>query len=184
VRRWRFALGGAVFGAVLALGLAAIATIPDSAGVIHGCYVRSGASAGTLRVINAPNQSCKSTERALNWSQQGPPGPTGSAGAVGVPQPYRVNESLSFGSRIPSEWSVSCLPGDVLLNGGYRFSPYPSGYQGAEWEAGVPALAEIMGAHAAYVPTEDRWEYQVTSRSLNGDAYTLTLFVYCAPKAG
>lgn len=36
-------------GAGLAVSAVALATIPDSGGVIHGCYKKSG---GTLRVID------------------------------------------------------------------------------------------------------------------------------------
>lgn len=73
-------------GAVVAVGLAgtAYATIPGGDGVIHACYAKSG---GTLRVIDASVTSCKSGETALNWNQQGVPGPKGDPGEPGPPGP-------------------------------------------------------------------------------------------------
>jgi hypothetical protein len=73
-------------GAVVAVGLAgtAYAAIPGGHGVIHGCYAKSG---GTLRVIDASITNCKSGETALNWAQQGIPGPKGDPGEPGPPGP-------------------------------------------------------------------------------------------------
>jgi hypothetical protein len=72
------------FVAILALAGAGIAfaTIPDSAGVVHGCY---SAKNGALRVIDS-TAKCASGELPLNWNQQGPKGdagPIGPQGAVG-----------------------------------------------------------------------------------------------------
>jgi hypothetical protein len=69
-----------VAAALAAVGGVAYASIPDSSGVIHACYLRSG---GSLRVVDASVTGCKSTETALNWNQQGPPGPAGPAGPAG-----------------------------------------------------------------------------------------------------
>lgn len=49
----------------------AYASIPDSNGVIHGCYQKKK---GDLRVIDSASQSCGSKESPLTWSQTGPPG--------------------------------------------------------------------------------------------------------------
>jgi hypothetical protein len=55
------------------------AAIPDSSGVIHGCYD----SRGSLRVIDFPQVQCKSNEVSLNWNQTGPTGPQGLTGSQG-----------------------------------------------------------------------------------------------------
>jgi len=68
------AVGGAVFGVVTAVQ----AAIPDSNGVIHGCYLKVS---GPLRVVDG--SACKSSELALNWNQTGQAGPTGPTGAAG-----------------------------------------------------------------------------------------------------
>jgi hypothetical protein len=83
--RW-IALVVAVGG--LAAGGIAWAAIPDSNGVIHGCYQ---ASSGTLRVIGTNptvgGGKCAGNEIALNWNQTGPKGPTGAKGATGAEGP-------------------------------------------------------------------------------------------------
>lgn len=77
------------------------ASIPDSSGVIHGCYNTSlahGSPVGTLRVIDTskPSGVCAPWEASLNWNQtgltgargvtgaRGPTGPTGARGPTGA----------------------------------------------------------------------------------------------------
>jgi hypothetical protein len=83
---------GAILGvAVLFVATAAWASIPDSSGVIHGCY-RTGPGSpsqiGLLRVIDTEaGQSCARNEVSLTWNQAGPEGtqgPTGPQGATGA----------------------------------------------------------------------------------------------------
>lgn len=59
-----------VIVALVIVGGTALAQIPDSDGVIHGCYARNGA----LRVIDASSQACKRGETAISWNQAGPQG--------------------------------------------------------------------------------------------------------------
>jgi hypothetical protein len=77
-----------IAAAVAALALAgavAYATIPDSGGVIHGCYQRNN---GQLRVIDTgAGQTCNPSESAISWNQTGPSGPQGPAGAAGPQGP-------------------------------------------------------------------------------------------------
>jgi hypothetical protein len=57
-----------------ATGLA-VGAIPDSTGVIHGCYD----SGGNLKVIDtAAGQTCAKGYTPLNWSQTGPQGTPGA----------------------------------------------------------------------------------------------------------
>ena len=58
---------------VVALGGAAYATIPDSNGVIRGCYQKNG---GILRIVD-DGATCRQSEQALDWNQRGQPGPPG-----------------------------------------------------------------------------------------------------------
>jgi len=66
----------------------AYASVPDSNGVVHGCY---GKLLGTLRVIDTDaGQSCLLTENATTWNQTGPqglPGVQGDKGDVGPAGP-------------------------------------------------------------------------------------------------
>ena len=74
----------ALCAAAVAAG-ATYAAIPDSAGVIHGCYTNKG---GLLRVIDpSTGVKCTSLETALSWNQQGPKGATGATGPVGPQGP-------------------------------------------------------------------------------------------------
>jgi hypothetical protein len=88
-RNWFIAIA-VVAGLVLAGGVA-YASIPDAAGVIHGCYQKVN---GQLRVIDTSRGgTCSPSENALSWNQtgptgaQGPTGPTGAKGATGATGP-------------------------------------------------------------------------------------------------
>ena len=87
LRRSRWLPLGAVLGAVLVGGVA-YAAIPDSSGVIDGCYQKK---VGNLRVIDSSaGQSCRHSEVPISWSQtgpQGPPGPQGPKGDTGATGP-------------------------------------------------------------------------------------------------
>ena len=64
----------AIVALVVAATGAAVANIPGSNGVIHGCYLNDG---GNIRAIDlSKGQSCKATETELNWNQTGPRGPS------------------------------------------------------------------------------------------------------------
>ena len=69
--------------AALSASAAVFATIP-SAGVISGCYTRSG---GALRVIDSTVTSCSSKETSLNWNVQGVQGAVGPVGPQGIAGP-------------------------------------------------------------------------------------------------
>jgi hypothetical protein len=80
LKRSRWFLLGAVVGSVL-VGGAAFAAIPDSNGVINGCYQKN---VGNLRVIDpSAGDNCRPSEIPISWSQTGPQGPAGPAGPQG-----------------------------------------------------------------------------------------------------
>jgi hypothetical protein len=62
--------------AIAAAGSIVYASIPDSNGVIHGCYKTNK---GDLRVVESEAQ-CAATETPISWNQSGPPGAPGTAG--------------------------------------------------------------------------------------------------------
>jgi hypothetical protein len=79
------ALVVAIFALAVSLGGVAYATIPDSSGAIHGCYLDK---IGTLRVIDpSAGQHCTSLETLIQWNQIGPQGPQGSIGPAGPTGP-------------------------------------------------------------------------------------------------
>src|SRR5438309_1069444 len=69
-----FTLGGS------ALVNASGGLIPDSTGLIHGCY---DTTSGALRLVQTP-ADCKATETHLAWNQVGPEGAPGLAGLQGI----------------------------------------------------------------------------------------------------
>ena len=112
------------FGLIaLAAGIA-YATIPDSAGVIHGCY----GNTGQLRVIDPSNgDACKNNETGLDWSKTGPQGPPGQDGTNGT-NGVSGWEIVQFAGNLPPEGdgyvgtaqgiTVNCPAGKKILGGG------------------------------------------------------------------
>ena len=83
VFRSRVVIGGVA--AVAAGGVTAYAAIPDGSRVIHACYQQQS---GQLRVIDTDRgDSCRPSERALQWNQQGPKGDRGPEGPQGPQGP-------------------------------------------------------------------------------------------------
>lgn len=64
---------------VLATGGFAAAAIPDSSGVVHGCYKKKK---GTLRLVSG--SKCKKSEKSISWNQKGKNGTNGTNGASGA----------------------------------------------------------------------------------------------------
>jgi hypothetical protein len=73
------ALVATVFAAT---GFAFAASIPDSKGVIHGCFKNKG---GNLRLVKG--NKCKAKETAISWNQTGKRGLPGSAKAYAYVDP-------------------------------------------------------------------------------------------------
>ncbi len=83
-------------GFVLLSGAVAVASIPDSSGVINGCFNRVN---GNLRVIDTATDSCANHEIAIAWNQtgpQGPAGPAGPQGPAGPPGPTKGSAAYSI----------------------------------------------------------------------------------------
>lgn len=110
-------LAAALVGAaaMAAIGSVAWAVIPDSNGAIHGC--RSTKS-GALRVIDAPSQSCKSTETPLDWNQQGPQGNPGVPGPSGVSGYEVVKVVTPLDAMSTQSADAYCSVGKRVLGGG------------------------------------------------------------------
>src|SRR5581483_2855382 len=132
----------AVLTAGAALGIAAgvQAAVPDSNGVIHGCYKTPN---GDLRVIDpASGGSCKNNETALNWNQKGPTGAAGAQGPAGTQGPA--------GPMGPQ---------------GPQGPPGPQGPQGATGATGPQGPPGPAGSNASVVVYKDE---QASGMTLNG----------------
>jgi hypothetical protein len=102
------ALSAVALGLAVGVGVATGA-IPDSGGVIHGCYTKSG---GTLRVIDSTVTNCKSTETSLTWNQVGPAGATGAAGtarAYGLVSGTTVTRSTNITAVTNPHAGIFCI---------------------------------------------------------------------------
>jgi len=121
----------ALVGAGIAYG-----AIPDSSGVIHGCY---SSKTGALRVINSSTAKCASGELALNWNQKGPKGDTGAAGPRGYVGPQG--------------------PQGLKGEAGPKGDPGAAGAQGLKGDtgpAGAPGPSGIVatnGSYAGHIPS-------------------------------
>jgi hypothetical protein len=71
------------------------ASIPDSGGVIHGCYKTDN---GKLRVVDSSSAGCGTDESSLSWNQTGPQGATGPVGPQGPAGPTRADERYYLAS--------------------------------------------------------------------------------------
>lgn len=103
----------------------AYAAIPDSQGVIHGCYRNSGLLAnGQLRIIDGDSQTCNSNEAAISWNQTGPQGPPGPGTVIAK------RLSVPYGHGVPpTDHNFITLPGygDITVTCGDDGS---TGYSG------------------------------------------------------
>lgn len=80
------AVAAASIGLLLAVGGVAVASTPNSSGLVNGCYQKNG---GGLRIIDTAKRGfagkCRRSEKALNWNQKGAKGLQGTAGPAGTP---------------------------------------------------------------------------------------------------
>jgi len=119
-------LGAAGLVIGLGTGLAA-ASIPDSGGVIHGCYKAStNGSVSQLGVVDTAKAGghCPSNQKAVTWNQTGPQGPAGAKGDTGVQGPK--GDTGATGAQGPK---------------GDTGDPGPQGPAGADGAQGPPGPA-------------------------------------------
>jgi hypothetical protein len=117
-RHGRAAALGIVIVALAAGGIA-YAAIPDSNGVIHGCYQ---VNSGSLHVVGTNptvgGGKCSANERSLDWNQKGPTGAKGATGARG-PTGARgaTGATGTTGARGPTGPGVKTIAGWVSFHG-------------------------------------------------------------------
>jgi hypothetical protein len=137
----------AVACAAVVAGAAGIslASIPDSSGIIHGCY-KSGGTVHPLKVIdNSVTAKCPSGYTALNWNKAGPQGPAGPQGTSGLPVGY-ANESID-GYTLTETANTTVVATPALPAGSYIVNATVSLYSPT-----VPAGAQcaIIGTPGNY----------------------------------
>jgi hypothetical protein len=164
--RLKRAIIGATIGAVLIAGgtTIAVASIPDSSGVIHACL-----KDGKLRVIDSDaGQTCTASEQALSWNQTGPAGSQGPAGTNGF-SGYKLIRMgpVSFTGNDLRRVEVQCPEGKVPLGGG--------------WLSSNPDDLKIWGSAPMYLNADgvNGWRITMQGRAFDS-AYNVYVYVTCA----
>ena len=107
--------------AVLGGGVVAIGGVTDEQGKIQACYDKKGSNQGEVRLL--VKGSCDSkTEKAIAWSQQGPPGPAGEPGKNGTKGTFGSIRTTSVPYTSGGPATASCNPGEVAIGGGAETS--------------------------------------------------------------
>lgn len=133
------------------------AAIPDSSGVITGCYQLSG---GALRVIDTDETpDCRAEEHRLTWNQTGP----------GMSQ-YVLTGNIKFvGAGATEELDVLCTSSRKPLGGGVRAQtslldttsqpvvvlgtyPTPTGWKALVKNEGASTVLGVIHVVCAVVP--------------------------------
>jgi hypothetical protein len=152
---------------------AASASIPDSAGVIHGCYKTPVPAHGTpLSVIDSnARASCPAGSAALNWRQAGGDGMVVERQDVNVP----FGQQPDTGTVVQA--IAHCPSGYVAVGGGYG----PSGNLTALAQEQWMPVADWGGPDLG-----NAWLVWVTMEGTpytGGGSWTLSVFVNCLPTA-
>ena len=142
--------------AAVAGGVAA-ASIPDSGGVIHACYLRN---TGALRI--ADTATCSSKETALSWNQVGPAGfstayiaRSSSAHALGTTAVTVVTRNLPAGLyAVFAKVNIQSFDNspqnyDCSLSTGEEAYTRIPGFDGNDWYNQVLVLQDLLTLNAA-----------------------------------
>ena len=155
----------AITALVVALGGVAYATIPDSGGVIHGCYLKA---VGSLRVIDpSTGQHCTVVETPIQWNQTGPQGPSGATGPAGP-----------VGPAGPASFAY------VDVNGESGRIPLDDTYQTVQTLGSLPAGSYAVTATATVggSPAGDHADCYLSMQGIGG-AYVFGTALGTAPQA-
>ncbi len=112
-RRARILLAVGVAGAAFGIATVVQAAIPDSHGVLHGCYqvAQAATPKGTLRLIDpTTGEACRFTEKSVSWNSNGVAGVFAVAG--------QVDQEIGGGAPIPAndpEWQFVATTAQVTI---------------------------------------------------------------------
>lgn len=139
------------------------ASIPDAAGVIHGCFQPQ---AGLVRIIDSSTTGCHRGEVPIAWNQTGVAGPMGPTGPIGLTGP--TGQTGAIGPQgVPGESVIGeslALSDDNCPYGGSRFTlagavtyacngaPGATGPQGATGSPGATGPQGPAGPRGATGP--------------------------------
>jgi hypothetical protein len=136
----RFLIIAAIAAVMLSVAGVAYASIPDSSGVIHGCYkATANGNPTALSVIDtAGGGHCPTNQTALDWNQTGPQGPTGATGATGPAGP-----PSALGLQLVQANAI--IPNDTDQTNWTLTASCPSGYKAVGGGFQTPGPRDIVG---------------------------------------
>jgi hypothetical protein len=167
------ALAG-VLAITASIGVATGVIPSTSDGTISACQAKIGGFRYLRPIDKQAGESCKPSEKAINWNQKGPVGPVGARGATGPAGPkgpagragsglgeivQQVN-SFPIASGKLGQVSSVCKDGKHVLTAGF-FA-----------DDGVPVLSSTAG------PSSDSWT--VVAINHTAVSKTLTIQLLCA----
>lgn len=149
----------AAAAALLVAAGVAYATVPDSGGVINGCYSTKD---GSLRVIDtAASQSCDPKKGTpLAWNQTGPAGPQGPPGVLGLEVVTNAVGTIAPGNGVVG--GVPCPTGKAPISGGWSSS------------ANVTGRLDAVDSY----PNGREWMFTIQNTGI--DSTDVTLYAVCA----
>lgn len=166
-----------IFTAVAATALlTAISTsAAEAQTTIYGCYVKNSGTVYRIKVPGTPSK-CSGNSTEFSWNMegqvgpQGPQGPQGPAGPSGWPGVVMTsNSGFVFGGE-PTDITVLCGPGQVLLTGGYYMSNPVSG-------------TDVIGSWPYYVSDGSDsiygWKARVRHNMGSGVGVQVIVYAYC-----
>ena len=182
-KRRRLAVVALLTGAIALGAGVAYAAIPDSTGVIQGCYD----SGGNLKVVST--LPCPKGWTPLSWNQKGTPGLNGSDGAPGtngsngsngtngtngtngVSGYQIVTDSMEFpaGTSAAGDFNVGCPGNKVAVGGGGRI--FDSNF--FEEPANFHVAQSFPG------PQGHSWTIAYYMTDPAGLAFTMTVYAIC-----
>lgn len=112
--------------------LASFASEASAQTTLYACYVKNSGTVYRIKTPGAPDK-CAGNATEFSWNQEGqvgPQGPEGPAGPSGWPGVVLRSATVTiYPSAFHGGSTVQCLPGQVLLSGGYEFLNNATSYQ-------------------------------------------------------
>jgi len=169
--RSRLVSASVMSSALLVLaGAVAFASIPDSAGVIHGCYNKA---TGALRVIDTATDQCRPSETAISWNQVGPAGavgPQGPQGPSGVATIQIVNAMTVEDTSTYKTVTAVCPAGTKVISGG----------AGVFWTDSDPTLRPHLLSSFVFPAGTNGWYAEAAAPSTATGRWFLQAQALCA----
>jgi hypothetical protein len=178
-------VGTCLVVAVGAITTVVQASIPDSAGVIHGCYSANGAAAtnGTpLNIIDSSSASCSNHQTPILWSQTGPPGTNGTSvtsTSVSRGDANCANGGSKF-TAANNNITYACngapgAPASSILTSGFDSGEF--GGTGPVSGLGTTANGEVTELSPAYTVVATNLDGEASTPDAPGGIRTWTLLV-------